>query len=298
MSASDRRSHERCSPAAQLLSSDLPMPSRTTSQSFGSSPAPASTKALSSAEQRLRSRSVAPCPDGSARRRPAASASRRGASSAAADARNSTSSMWVTSLRAGVELAVSATLVPAKISSRANKTIPITSAPALSQKITARLYGCVRMRFRNASALSYRHPPLGLSQRERTVAYVASTRSALSTFGSSSMPHSSSSQYATFATAAAAPASKRLPARAHSIANKSVVADTFSSPSLRCASSSAHSAGSISNATAFSSRFNARNGSASPHRRRRASFSSTMRRSVGGAGCSSSGRRKPSRSST
>mmetsp|Transcript_13761 Transcript_13761/g.58821 ORF Transcript_13761/g.58821 Transcript_13761/m.58821 type:complete len:205 (+) Transcript_13761:1035-1649(+) len=179
--------------------------------------------------------------------------------------------------------------------------MPITSAPALSQKITTRRHGffLFLIRAETASNESKRHPVsesalsstkfLSRATRLRASAKVSARRAA-----SRFEPHVSSSAAAaasaTPCTAAAAPASKRFPAKQHS-RTAFKTSTRFSSASFSAsldglelrvvfsfhtASISLASAGKSAAATAFSCAFIPANRSSNPRIRNSRSFSSTM----------------------
>mmetsp|Transcript_28223 Transcript_28223/g.89886 ORF Transcript_28223/g.89886 Transcript_28223/m.89886 type:complete len:260 (-) Transcript_28223:764-1543(-) len=220
------------SAASQLLSSDRPIPCSPPSHSPGGAPAAISpaTQPLSSGPHLERSRSVDVCPEGKQITRPSRSSSASKGSESAARATKSITSAWVMSLRAAEPLATRAMRAPGPpdlASSLARSTIPITSAPALSQNSSARCHGALPpARSLIASSVSKRHPSGGRATLALALLKVAASSAASSlNFFSLSASHSgvaegsswSSSQKAMFCTAAAEPASKRLPASAFSI---------------------------------------------------------------------------------
>mmetsp|Transcript_406 Transcript_406/g.1196 ORF Transcript_406/g.1196 Transcript_406/m.1196 type:complete len:269 (-) Transcript_406:303-1109(-) len=191
---------------------------------------------------------------------------------------NERSSAYVMSFKAAVSFATSATCVTPFIDARyrAKSTIPIVSAPALSQKINTRFHGFGPLsRSAMASKSSNFHPRAGRITFSCALAKVANNcvASKLNLFDSSSgNSHAfcSSSQNATFCTAAAAPASNKFPANAASITNANFAR---ASPA---ASMARHISGYNARHISFSFDFNPKNISSSPFARSSRSFCSTI----------------------
>mmetsp|Transcript_4204 Transcript_4204/g.16724 ORF Transcript_4204/g.16724 Transcript_4204/m.16724 type:complete len:407 (+) Transcript_4204:456-1676(+) len=323
-----------CDATNQLDSSERPIPSNTKSQSSpaGTSFNSSSTQSLSSEPHRFRSRSVDICPEETAVTAPRSicrrsvpsptnasrsSSPRFGKTSSTSSpahrttlSRNKRVSRAVTSFSAAHSFAASATLhCPSPLSCtsvRARRHMPITSAPALSQKITTRRHGFFLFFILAATASneSKRHPVsesalssttfLSRATRLRASAKVSARRAA-SRFEPRDSSSAAAAASATPCTAAAAPASKRFPAKQHSrtafktstrfsSASEAASASEASLDGLELrvafsfhtASISLASAGKSAAATAFSCAFIPANRSSNPRIRKSRSFSSTM----------------------